>query len=91
MKFVIHRSFDDTGLARLARALKASPEVADVTEDEGRWYAVPDRDDLPEWFALHVEAADKAADPDRFEAFLRRVIGETLPPELVRDFTVQRA
>ncbi len=88
MEFVIHRSFDDTGVSALAAALQALPEVASVTEEEGRWYSVPDRDDLPEWFALRVTAAGTAGDPAGFKALLHRVIEETLPPETVSDFTV---
>lgn len=53
-RFTIIQSYDDGVLDRIVPILEADGRITSIVEEGGRWYSTPDRDDLPEWFALRV-------------------------------------
>ena len=53
-RFTIIQTGDDDVLDQVTPILEADARITSVIEEGGRWYSTPDRDDLPEWFALRV-------------------------------------
>ncbi len=45
---------DDDVLERVERLLEQDARITSITSEGGRWYSVPDGDDLPEWYALRA-------------------------------------
>ncbi len=50
----ITQSIDDDGFEPIKAWLQADPRVTGQTTDNGRYYTVPDGDDLPEWYAIRI-------------------------------------
>lgn len=44
----------DGALDRVERLLLKDPRITEILSESGQWYATPERDDLPEWYALRV-------------------------------------
>ncbi|MBD1547551.1 hypothetical protein [Roseibium aggregatum] len=75
-RFTIVQTGDDDVLDRVADLLAGDDRITDVVEEGGRWYSVPDRDDLPEWFALRVYC--QVDDLDAFMEEIDRLIEDRL-------------
>ena len=75
-RFTIHQTGDDTAVDRAQRILEADPRITSIVEEGGRWYSVPDGDDLPEWNALRIYC-----EVDDLDAFMEEV-SETLKTQL---------
>lgn len=60
LKFTIHQTGESSELDRIHDFLSGENAVTSISEQSGRHYSVPDRDDLPEWTSLwvHVQAKD---------------------------------
>ena len=53
--FSVIESVEDKVIDRIATVLEADPRILHISDEQGRYYSNPDRDDLPEWFALRCE------------------------------------
>jgi hypothetical protein len=60
---VIGGEDDENALDRVETYLNKDSRVESVVSETGRWYSVPDRDDLPIWIALRVYSREKDRDP----------------------------
>lgn len=59
VQFMVTRNHSDEGLDAVERLLSEDKRVLSMGRDEGRHYSVPDGDDLPEWFSIHVSCNKK--------------------------------
>lgn len=50
----IHKTYNDDGLDGIELDLKEDKRVLGTNSIGGRHYSVPDGDDLPEWYSLHI-------------------------------------
>jgi hypothetical protein len=75
---------DETALDRVESFLERDPRVESVISETGRWYSVPDRDELPEWIALRVYSGTK--DRDALMAMTRTYLDEKLGVDLRVDY-----
>ena len=69
-RFTIVQTGDDAALDRAADILSDDDRITEIIHESGRWYAVPDRDDLPEWNALRIYC-----DVPDLDAFMTEVDG----------------
>ena len=86
--FSIIQTGSDAVLDRVMPLLDRDPRIISVTDEAGRWYSVPDGDDLPEWFALRVRCPG-----DQIDEVMRdttAAIRETLGDEAVNRLTINR-
>ncbi|WP_284124412.1 hypothetical protein [Parerythrobacter aestuarii] len=72
-RFTIHQTGDDTAVDEAANILAGVKQITSIHAESGRWYSVPDGDDLPEWNALRIycEVEDLDAFMDEMRALLR--------------------
>lgn len=68
LKFTIHQTGESSALDRIHDFLSKDSSVTDISEQSGRHYSVPDRDDLPEWTSLWVHVRVK--DFDALKAYV---------------------
>lgn len=78
-RFTIIQTGDDGVLDRVIPLLEADHRVTSIIEESGRWHSTPDRDDLPEWFALRTYC--KTDDLDGLMEELGRLIESRLGKE----------
>lgn len=70
---------DDRIVDAIEGLLADHPRIRTVVSETGRWYATPDRDDLPEWFALRVYVDSELVDEMMAEVveLIREKLGES--------------
>lgn len=51
---LVTRNYSGEGLDKLEQLLANDVRITGMGQDEGRYHSVPDGDDLPEWFTLHI-------------------------------------
>ena len=76
-RFTIHQTGEDHALDRAGEILSGDKRITSMHWETGRWYSVPDGDDLPEWFALRI-----TCDVDDLDAFMEEIsekLQEMLP------------
>lgn len=86
-RFTIIQTGDDDVLDRITPILEADERITSVIEEYGRWYSTPDRDDLPEWFALRVYC--KTDDLDQFMREVGRLIETRLGKEAAGEVQIR--
>lgn len=79
--FSIIQNLDDNLLDRVSPLLEDDSRILFVGEDHGHHYSTPDRDDLPEWFALRVQT--KSADRDAVMADIKSQISSQLGDDVL--------
>ena len=62
VEFMVLRNHSDDGLGTVERFLEQDTRVLSIGRDEGRYYTVPDREDLPEWFSIHANCRQNDLD-----------------------------
>ena len=84
---LIVRNYEDTGLSTLESILSDHPLVLSTVQDEGRYYSVPDRDDLPEWFSLHISC--KKDDCEQLMKDIDDILDNQFSKDLANSFDVR--
>lgn len=81
--FSVVESVEETVLDDVAGLARKDPRISHVGYDSGRYYSVPDGDDLPEWFALRIECRKDERDAV-MQALEERIRAEMGPEALRR-------
>lgn len=74
--FSVIESVEDEVIDEVAAVLATDPRITHIEHEQGRYYSNPDRDDLPEWFALRCECRREERDQVMEDA--ARLIAERL-------------
>ena len=77
--FSVIESIEDKVIDKVASVLSTDPRITHIEHEQGRYYSNPDRDDLPEWFALRCECRREERDQVMEDA--ARLIAERLGQE----------
>lgn len=86
--FSVVQTGDDGVLDQVSALLAKDPRITSVVSESGRWYATPDRDDLPEWFALRAYCSRDLIEQVMQETQER--IRENLGPDAASEVSVSR-
>lgn len=60
--FSVVQTGDHTVLDEVEALMAKDKRIVSIVTDSGRWYSVPDGDDLPEWFALRAYCSPELID-----------------------------
>lgn len=83
VSLTITQSFNDDGFEPIKAWLQADPRVTGETTEKGRHYSVPDRDDLPEWYAIRIGTTFE------HQESLKNDLQKWIDTELDEGFTVE--
>ena len=85
--FIITQDKKDDLLDRIDHLLDEDDRILSTYSDSGRYYSVPDRDDLPEWYKLGVRSLRK--DRDAIMADLSEEIRSKLGEDVLHGVNIQ--
>ena len=85
-RFTIHQTGGEGAVDAAREVLAREPRITSIVEEGGRWYSVPDGDDLPEWNALRIYCT--VDDLDGFMDEMRALLKEKLSAEDYGELTI---
>jgi hypothetical protein len=70
----------------LVTVIGGEPRIFNIVSEEGRYYSVPDGDDLPPWYALRIGCLK--GDEDDLMEWSRKAIAEALGKDVANSLQI---